>query len=1179
MTTPSQIAAPPPANEIRDELQRLVLEDLLGPKDGPEEELPHFEDRVKERYIVGVLAPKKEPVNPNTLDEIAQAGTDTEEEGKTDVTAVQSGTLFPSSMGLTFMVDEKTEALTLTAKWGRYDRIQSQTQWDDKSQKYHRASKRTPVEGVTPVPVPIREGKIDDWIVTEEQPDVVVQGRMRKVSGGFIVTLFLVNGQTAPPKNQPQDEAWLFQAELIVEAPDGRPAFIKRMTRNADVDKLDPVSRSETLAYAMLYRRRVEFAVGHSTGVHAVVSPEDPSRADRLETRAMPFHEVPQTTPPTPEDNPDLGDILLDMKTLSETPDDRLSYALYPLADAYEKWIEREAAKVDDPDADLNDHRQAAAESILKCRDALRRIREGIALLSQDGRAADAFRFANRSMWLQRIRSIFSKQVRKGQRKANSSQDDIDIPENRTWYPFQLAFILLNLPSITDLHHPDRSHETGAIADLLWFPTGGGKTEAYLGLAAYTMALRRLSGEIGGRSGDHGVAVIMRYTLRLLTLQQFQRAAALICACDIIRKETPDKWGDAPFRIGLWVGRKATPNFTRQSLEAVTQSRRRSGSQGVGSPAQLTSCPWCGTAIEPGRNILVLPGMSNPNRTYIYCGDALGRCPFSQKKSPNEGIPALVVDEEIYRHPPSLLIATVDKFAQMPWKGPVQMLFGQVNKYCPRHGFRSPEIEDQDSHPKRGNLPGVRSHEVNPLRPPDLIIQDELHLISGPLGSMVGLYETAVDHLCSWEVDGKTVRPKVIASTATIRRAEQQVNKLFLRNLAVFPPHGTDIEDNFFSLQREPDETHPGRRYLGVCAMGRRFPGVLIRVYIVLLAAAQKLYGTYDAAADPWMTLAGYFNSIRELGGTRRLVEDEIRSRLRNADERGLAKRISIRLEELTSRKSSADIPSILDRLDIGFSQADEQRRLNQKRNGANVDQSPLDVVLATNMISVGVDVDRLGLMAVAGQPKSTSEYIQATSRVGRKFPGLVVTIYNWARPRDLSHYERFEHYHATFYQHVEALSVTPFAPRAMDRGLSGILVSLIRLTRKDLNENSKAGDLTSSHPLLSDAEDAILARARLIDGDGAADVVREMLDRRKTQWLAEIAAAQSVTLGYQQKRDGTTIGLLRPAGSGPWEPFTCLNSLRDVEPSIHLVLKDNQGLTLSDPPSTDPEPSGDDDE
>ena len=185
----------------------------------------------------------------------------------------------------------------------------------------------------------------------------------------------------------------------------------------------------------------------------------------------------------------------------------------------------------------------------------------------------------------------------------------------------------------------------------------------------------------------------------------------------------------------------------------------------------------------------------------------------------------MVVDEEIYRRPPSLLIATVDKFAQMPWNGQTQMLFGKVTEVCDRHGFLSPEVDDGKSHPARNNLPSVKNRPHGSLRPPDLIIQDELHLISGPLGSMVGLYESAVDELCSWEVDSKKVRPKVVASTATIRRAPDQVQKLFVRKLEVFPPQGTSIRDSFFAIQRPTGAEYPGRRYLGLSRLRPPLPG------------------------------------------------------------------------------------------------------------------------------------------------------------------------------------------------------------------------------------------------------------------------------------------------------------------------------------------------------------------
>lgn len=478
------------------------------------------------------------------------------------------------------------------------------------------------------------------------------------------------------------------------------------------------------------------------------------------------------------------------------------------------------------------------------------------------------------------------------------------------------------------------------------------------------------------------------------------------------------------------------------------------------------------------------------------------------------------------------------------------MLFGQVDSYCDRHGYRSPEIDDSNSHPARYGLPKAQTQPVNPLRPPDLIIQDELHLISGPLGTLVGLYETAIDRLASWEVDGKRVRPKVIASTATIRQAQDQVHSLFVRKVQVFPPQGLDVSDNFFSRQREPSEEFPGRRYLGICATGRRLKAATIRTYTAILAAAQSLLEEYGDRVDPWMTLVGYFNSMRELGGTRRLVDDDIQQRLNKMDLRGLARRRRLNVEELTSRKSSTDIPLVLDRLETPFELSRDKTK--DKRR-------PLDVLLATNMISVGVDVSRLAVMTVTGQPKTTAEYIQATSRVGRRHPGLVITIFNWARPRDLSHYERFEHYHATFYQHVESLSLTPFSSGAIDRGLSALLVALIRLAKNEFNLNNRAGRIRRDDPYVQDAIKTIVDRAWSVSGSSEVrDLVKKELESRLDYWLSEAEDTEGgKILGYKTEKDGITRGLLKSPGLLDWERFTCLNSLRNVEPTIGLILND----------------------
>jgi hypothetical protein len=1154
---PAQLLQPPPPRELRDALENALIRDLLGPAGGPDEVID--ERRVRDRYLVGLVAPKdRRSTNDEPQDafEVASAGDD---EGPSDAGNAPPEVMFPASIGLSFAVTRSAQRVRVTARWGRYQRTKQEATGDE--EPTNPVWQRVPMTGS--VLLDLAPGSLRPRPFTLDQPQVLLAGVARELADRWLVTLFLVNAQREPEKLR--DEAWLFQPELEIRDPDNRPIFTSRQDEAPPGIDLDPDLR----VMDMLYRDRREFAVGHAIGVHAEVDPTDPTHAHLVRTAVVPTHEVPQQSHRDADDDPLLAALSLDMKELAEAPRAELGKKLRALPDAYAAWIRRQRERIADPAARLAGFEREADQNLRACDAALGRIRDGLALLATDEKAAEAFRFANRAMHLQRLHSVFVERVRSG---AAVPLESLDIPQNRSWRAFQLAFILLNLDSVTSLHHPHRSDPNHAIADLLWFPTGGGKTEAYLGLAAYVMALRRLQGVVAGRSGEYGVAVLMRYTLRLLTLQQFQRAATLICACETIRREADllgdPRWGHEPFRIGLWVGARTTPNTTADASEALHQAkveggrRRTSNIASVGTPIQLAACPWCGTPIEPGRNIRVDPFQSGSGRTLIFCGDPRGACPFSEARAPGEGLPVLVVDEEIYRRLPALLIATVDKFAQMPWNGRVQALFGQITGRCERHGFVAPEIDDSD-HPRRGDLPSTRIQPHAPLRPPDLIIQDELHLISGPLGTLTGLYETAVDDLCAWDVGGTRVRPKVIASTATIRRASAQIRALFLRDVNVFPPPGLDASDNFFAVERPPSEL-PGRRYLGICANGRRFKAALIRVYIAVLASAQQLYDRHGAHTDPWMTLVGYFNALRELAGMRRMVDDDVRTRLRRMDQRGLAPRKSLVVEELTSRLGATEIPVLLDRLERPFEgPSDEAPPAFNRR--------PLDVLLATNMISVGVDVKRLGLMVTAGQPKTTAEYIQATSRVGRSKPGLVVTIYNWTRPRDLSHYETFEHYHATFYRHVEALSITPFAARARDRGLSALLVAMIRLGDRTYARNLDAQHLDGDSDLVTHAIDAITSRAVAVEGDPRiGPTLRQDLRARVDAWLAAARRTGGARLGYRTSKDGRTIGLLKSAGDGAWETFTCLNSLRDVEATTALILKDG-GLDDEPPPPTAP--------
>jgi len=1137
---------------VRELLQLAVIDDLLGPADGPVEEIVGMS--VRDRYLVGKLAPMDTAPDAAETDTFGESGRPDAEERDEEVDTSTNQSLVPSSMGFTFCVDGELENVQLFANWGRYERTQSE-QLDERTGKPKRCWKRIPSGGSAVVS--LKKRTIEPIRIDADCPSVVVQGSVSAPleNGDRLVTLFLVNTQTMPEQNQ--DQAWIFQPELSVRDMEGRAVFRRRPILRAD--EFD----EEREALEMIYRNRVEFAVGHGISVHATVSEEDPERATEVRTAVLPEYEIQVTETPglEPEDRPAMRrmieDGLLDMERLAElaTPEkrDELVAGLKVLTDDYAEWITENRNAIG---SEVVGYDIPATEAMDRCNLILERLREGVDVLAADDRALAAFGFANRAMASQRIHSIYALAKRRGD---EVTIDALNVRKNRSWRPFQLAFMLLSIPALADPTHRDRTQPLEAFADLLWFPTGGGKTEAYLGVAAFTMGVRRLQGDLGGLDGGRGLAVIMRYTLRLLTLQQFQRATALICAMEVLRRAEPEVWGDAPFTIGLWVGQRVTPNTTDESHAAI--EKERDGKYGTGStPAQLTSCPWCGSEIAPGREIRVDRDLG---RTFVYCGDKYGRCEFSQAKSKNLGLPVLVVDDEIYRHPPSMLIATVDKFAMMAWRGQVRALFGKANRECPRHGLLWPEADCNGNHTKKGSLEAVKVREITPIRPPDLIIQDEFHLISGPLGTMVGLYETAVDELSTWTVDGKAIRPKIVASTATVRKAEEQVNNVFLRRVSVFPPHGLDVEDNFFSVQRSV-EHKPGRLYMGICSPGSSRPAVLIRVYVALLTAAQSLFQRFGAAADPYMTVVGYFNSLRELGGMRRLAEDDVQTRayrvqMSDVKRPGLSQRSVRIVDELTSRVSNKEIPKKLDQLEVKF-----------KPTWEKGETRAIDIVLATNMLSVGVDVNRIGLMVVNGQPKNTAEYIQATSRVGRSFPGLVCTVLTWSRPRDLSHYETFEHYHATFYKHVEAQSVTPFAARALDRGLTGAMVSLLRLENDSMNPNPGAQSLDSSGKAEAlRARKVLSERAWKVKDKAARTIADSMTADRIDRWVKEAVKAGR-RLGYETARgQGDLAALLKKPGALAWDEFTVPMSMREVEPGVQLIMDASKHST--EPPSWKP--------
>ncbi|NYJ03923.1 DISARM system helicase DrmA [Petropleomorpha daqingensis] len=1209
--------------DVRNELHRLLVNDLVGPWGGPAETVV---GNPRGRYLAGALAPVKvdstAPVESPDFSATANLSdlraveaplltvvdedtpgvpeapdldvTESDDPEEADDKGPASKLIAPSSMGLRFRIAPGGSGLTLIARWGAYAARREMDE-DGYTRTYY---DRTPHEYAVSVATgQLVPGANLDLPVLEYAGSVEVSLSVEVLADGdgtLIVEVALQNRRVTDGNLPPRQ--WLFQAELEVAASDSSDAFLaihdplKSLTVGLD---------EEEQRLELLYRDRLEFAIGRTCSATWSTVPPSPDgvwqrdlaegsrSANRVKTTWVPEAEIPQTIPSGVEGTE------LSMKNLASASQPEVIEGLAPLLAGYRDWLIKRKADV----RGLPEHLRAVGEiAIEDATAAADRLEEGLALLGSDVDAFRAFQFMNRVMADQRVHSQVA-QARSEDAALSIAAATKKVSDKgeaaASWRHFQIGFILMQLPALTDPTSPRRSSEA-ARAELLFFPTGGGKTEAYLGLAAYTFAIRRRQGVVqspdGPLDGGDGVAVLMRYTLRLLTTQQFQRATALVCAAELIRREDPEAWGTEPFRIGLWVGSNVSPKSFTEAEEQISAAVASEGRPYGVTVLQLQRCPWCGSPISPKQHIRLDKAR---RRVLVHCGARLGtECPFAEGGTVEDGLPVLTVDEEIYRYPPSFLLATVDKFARIAREGQAASLFGHVAQRCPRHGYRHPDtpvaVCTGTSHNASGALPKVTVQAAPRLRPPDLVIQDELHLITGALGTAVGLFEVAVDTLCSWQrgadvATADPVRPMVVASTATSRNAENQVLRLYGRGVEIFPPQVVDISDTYFSKEVPVSAEHPGRRYLGVCAHGAKLTLAEIRVSEILLLAGQKLFDQHHDVADPYMTLVGYFSATRELAGMRRYLDDDVTTRITNPDKgSGYPRRGTWGLEigELTSRVSSTDITKTLDRLSAPFdedwdtTQAHNNHAALRKADKAvpkRAGERPYDVVLATSMLQVGVDVGRLGLMLVVGQPKNTAEYIQASSRVGRVAdkPGLVVTLANRSRPRDMAHYEQFEHDHRTFYAHVEALSVTPYSDSSLERGLTGVLVSIARVLdvgrTASFSPQAGAWSITSRFSTLQNLVEVIARRAAGSDADDRVQEIKNKLTRRLDAWYKKAKAVPDIDYTgpgglLVSPEDGPAFGddmYLRVA-----------NSMREVQPEISLIVRSyGDRVAEPDPP------------
>ena len=1045
---------------FRDTIASRLREDLIGPRS--ENEL--LSDRPTQLYSTGILYPLDSPIedeedqdNGLVVNEAEDAASDPDTAGVPLYAALK-----PSVAGLSFAVKPETSEGVPTMEFRVHCATYESFAVDERGEEVpgppsNRSRERwcrVPHHVLVDVDLSPGETRLDLGLRGIDGVEVYVL--VTPHSGLLTVTTAMSNLRRRGESRIFDEAQHFFQVELSVGGVAGG-TFAPRPSRRAETDE-------DSRSAALIYRDVTEYVVGHTCSARAVLTGDGDGSVSHLKTEWIPSVTVASIS----DQGDSVFDALRDSEVfrpleaawLAEANHVDLVRELERLVAAYRQWISKEEQRVTKLPETL---RPQAWRHLKRCKEGSVRMEEGVALIRDSAKVRSAFQLSQMAMNLQ-----FG-WLRGGSRLV--------------WRPFQLGFQLLVLASLANRSHPGR-----AIMDLLWFPTGGGKTEAYLALTAFVILLRRLRAT--EQDAGTGVAVLMRYTLRLLTIQQFQRAAAMILACEFIRRQSQDgqsvipDLGTSPIGIGLWVGSGATPNTLRDAIDQRQDS--------PSTYRQITSCPACRE---------VLAWRVTPLESSVKCSSDPSKCDLA---ATGERLPIWTIDEEVYRHSPALLIGTVDKFAQIVRNMDTRALFGG-----------------------------------NSCAPPDLIIQDELHLISGPLGSIAGLYEVAIDELCRRDA----VRPKIVGSTATIRRAEDQIQALFDRETYQFPAPGLDAENSGFAVI---DQARPGRLYVGITTAGRS------ATYMLQALSASLLQAATDTSASPeernfYWTQVVYFNSLRELGHALVLMQDDVPVSIRQIGaRRGESPRSVGVPAELTSRVASYEIRDMLDRLAID---ADHPEAVT--------------LLLASNMISVGMDIPRLGLMVVNAQPKTLSEYIQATSRVGRgDVPGLIITMYNNMRARDRSHYETFETWHRSFYRDIEASSVTPFASRAQDKAVHAVLVALARHKIPGMDQRPVLDDIR--RPQVDQVASLIEERAARVDPSERVAVSKK-LEHLIDQWASrpdlqlywnDFQRKTSLLMSAEQfaARSNTDSDLDSDGSRRVLWPTP--NSMRDVEAGTPFILR-----------------------
>jgi superfamily II DNA/RNA helicase len=923
----------------------------------------------------------------------------------------------------------------------------------------------------------------------------------------YVVRVFIENTLLFPRTKfsiakETLNQACLFQTEIKVETPYLQPFndYKNNLYKSEEDRMLD-----------FLYREKLSYGIGHNTACTWEDCENDTKTPIWISSTFLPqFNVKSQST-----DIEGFDKKQLEIKELSSfnSNKDTIVSNLKKLVDAYLKWIEneeKETSKLSKDDKIL------ALSNIEKCKIIHKRMQKGIELLESNDNAFRAFQLANTAIYLQMFQNQWHFNKQKDGFEAFERTDNPqyayqeyatkDYPDKSripSWRPFQLAFILQCLPSFVEESSADRD-----LVDLLYFPTGGGKTEAYLALSAFLIFWRRLQYP----NSYGGINIIIRYTLRLLSAQQFERATKLILACEFIRKNHSDL-GNEKITIGFWVGGSTIPNTIKEAKDKLshTQERLNSNKQSI-NPFQLSNCQWCNTKIigktQESNNPSIGHRISRQNQLSSHCLNP--NCAYSEQ---NDGLPIVLVDEDIYSNPPTMLFATVDKFAQLAWKGEATSLF---------------------------------NHKDN--RKPELIIQDELHLLSGPLGSLVGLFENIILSLCTTD----TQKPKIIASTATVKNVKEQVKGLYNRAVQIFPQNATNADNTFFSKTLLESK----RRYVGILPTGKTQTMTSLRLNAALLFARLELWknSVDKTEADQFWTIISYFKSLKHVGRFSNKITAELLPEIKQLQVRYLMNifpynnnynKIPYRNLELTSRIPNERIKKNLDKLDIPF-------------EGDLEKYKSYDIVLATNMISVGLDVGRLNIMLMNGMPPNTAEYIQASSRVARKNEGIVFSLFDPNNTRDLSYFEDFVPFHKTFYKQVEPISVTPFAENALDKMLFTSMIAYFR-HKMGFAANNMATALNpdeNKQKLISDFNQLFNNHAFADEED--KQVIKSFIEVLIQQWDYKIQKSLNLHYFGSKTEYKKVQNLLKPIQEreGVDDKLVGMQSMRSVEPSATIKIK-----------------------